>query len=204
MTHDDDLSFMQQALDDLVEWFEEQGLHESLKNLRPGADDEALEPAAATLGAPLSPALAALYRWHDGQQREPYPIFEELFFSPLATSLKVRPGMLLSWFNDGDVRPDALFLRPGDALLPDELNDLWLPIADADGTYITANVRSGRVWLADKSEGRLRLLADSVPQWLGEYASALWDDHYCIAGDPKLPGVEQQGFLYLMKHLARR
>ncbi len=58
-----DLDGMTQALDNLVEWMNENGAASFVAKLRPPASAAALDAAEAKVGAPLGDALRALYRW---------------------------------------------------------------------------------------------------------------------------------------------
>ncbi len=203
-----ELAGMAQALDDIVEWMNDHGAWSFVDKLRAPASEAALDAAEVRIGAPLGPALRALYRWHDGQawaeQQEPF--FETLFFLDLKEALRQRPEMLTGYFR---VPPGSTFsdYHAGhDAIGETALrSEDWFPFAEAGFHFFAVHLGTQRVIRITKGDFPwLRVVAPDVPTFLGEYASRLWDGELVLAGDPSLPGVEQEGLAFLGRHVAPR
>jgi cell wall assembly regulator SMI1 len=196
---------LQQAIDDIKEWLGDHEAASFVERLAAGAKDAAIESVETELGAELPAALRQLYRLHDGQIGEVEPLFEHMLFLSLADAQRSRAAMLGSYV----VAPEGMGLRDYHSAHPyvsdaELLSPRWLPFANTEGDFLAVQLDSGRVFRFVKGDVPwIHWEADDFASFLGDYASALWDDAYQFHGDPGQRGVVEAGHLYLSRYLAR-
>ncbi len=167
------------ALEDVKEWYLDNGRAPVVQGLRPGATPEALRYAEATVKAPFPGELRCLYEQHDGQSdREANPFFGGLVFADLDYALGLRDGMLYAYFGvrpGGRVEDAAIHCDPETPLLPTERNDKWFPLANIQGDFLAVHLDTGRVFRAIKDFPALRLAGTSLVAFLSDFADRLWN-----------------------------
>lgn len=195
------LDELEQALEDIKEWFVERGSPATVENLDAGVDREAFERCCRALSIEVLEPLAWLYGKHDGQpDLELYPLFEWLTFLPLEYVGDALNDLLYCYFGCdgrwGTVNPAAIY---DDKRLREEEKDTkWFPFANQGFDFLAAHTKTGRVIRVLKGDlPAITVIADSVGEFLMQYASDLWDDLYVLSGDPELEGVVQEGFISL-------
>ena len=204
--HASDEEQLLQSLADIEEFLRDHGAASFADSLRPGASDAALAAAEAEMGAPLG-ALRTLYRWHDAQnwRREREPLFEHMFFLDLKEACRHRSTAV-----DCDVRPPSGttlrdYHRSTTGFDERELaSDRWFPFANTEGDYLAVNRESGKVARMVKGDlPWLRVEAPDLGTFIGDYASWLWDGGAVMMGDPKQPGVVEEGLRWLGRDFGR-
>lgn len=205
---------LRKAMDDLKEWMVDHHAEAIVANLRPGATGDEVLAVEARLGRRFPAALRQLYSLHDGSAEEANPFFAHREFLSLEQGLRLMSSMLGRYFGvqeewePGDPEPaidhDAIYCDEETPLREQEYSAAWWPLAVFNfSSYLAVNLDTGRVFDVEKDVPALRLLADDLAGYLADYATAVWDDHYVLAGDTELEGVEQDGFVNAQRHLAR-
>ncbi len=187
---------LEKALDDIKEWLTDNHAEALVANLQAGASEELLKKVEAALCLPLPTELRALYECHNGQQRrDQSPFFEHLAFLDVESALALREAMLTAHFGRGAQGIDATKIScdRDTPLLEEELSDRWFPFANTASDYLAINLDTGRVYFAVKDVPALTLAGESFGEFLTDYADALWNDEYALAGDPSLEGVTVEG-----------
>ncbi|MFO7564055.1 MAG: SMI1/KNR4 family protein [Enhygromyxa sp.] len=195
---------LQQAIDDIKEWLRDNDAESFIGQLAPGARAADLDELEAALGAALPAGLRQLYLLHDGQTGEIEPLFEHMRFLSVAEAAGSRAGMLDRYV----IPPAGVALRDyharhdyvSDAEL---LSPRWLPFANTEGDFLAVQLDTGRVYRFSKGDlPWIHLEAPDFATFIGDYASAIWDDVYQFHGDPARPGVED-GLRWLGRYLSR-
>lgn len=200
---------LEQAWEDIEEWFADGGLTQTHENMRPGLEEGALDAAQQALGFELPAALRWLYARHDGQaELERFPLFEWFSFMPLHLALgEVRQSMFERYVyglqKTRSPRFDGEYVRAyifyGEDNLSEQEEDLrWIPFANTEGDFLAVHAGSGRVtrWLKGESPVG-SIVAESLEAFLLDYADGLWADAYVIEGDMSLGCVEEEGLVFL-------
>ena len=197
---------MAQALDDIKEWFEDQGAP-TVSTLNEGLAPEQIVQVAGTQGLLLHPELQWLYAQHDGQRElERFPLFERCSFLPLARACtEARRALLSRYFGvetlhaglDRDRLTEVVF-DPKDPLEAGELDLQWCPFAHQEADFFAAHAESGRVARFSQGDSPVgAIVAPSLDDFLCDYADALWRDVYVMSGDESIDCVSQDGLRYL-------
>lgn len=196
---------LEQAMADIEEWMNDNGAQSFVSKLRPGASGEAIEAAELSLGAPLVPLLAALYRRNDGQSGDVEPFFEHMFFVPLEEACRLRSVLLQGYFEPPGGMPLREYHSGHADLSDDDLSSRgWFPFANTEGDFLAVNLESGRVVRVLKGDFPwIRVVGADLAEFVGEYASGLWNGDYELHGDPEQPGVMESGLIWLSRYLAR-
>ncbi|MBO6940562.1 MAG: hypothetical protein JJ863_36650 [Deltaproteobacteria bacterium] len=200
---------LQQALADIGEWYEDHGAQAILDNLAPAASAERIEAAEAAAGHPFPADLAALYRWHDGQQDPNADLFfphggfaplelgqeewsyglrslsfPEASFLPekFVSSWRATPGAPLD--------PTHVVTRDADLFREDERVLFWHCVATMENSWLMVHLVSGRVFAFLRKDA-IYLAAESLTGYVATFADDLWNDRYLLAGDATLPEVKE-------------
>lgn len=202
---------MSRALDDIREWFEDQGADATMDNLSAGATLDHIVQTAGTQGLVLHPELQWLYMRHDGQSIVGhFPLFEWCtFLSVERACLDAHEDMMARYFG-ATSRHDAVDVEYTKTLVFDEpledgeLDKQWFPFANQEGDFYAVHARSGRVARLLKGDDPAGVIvAPSLRDFLCDYADALWSDAYVLMGDPSLDAVQQSGLIYLKAYAGR-
>jgi cell wall assembly regulator SMI1 len=156
----------------LTGWMRENRVSLLADNLAPGAKPAQLVKLQGKLGFKVSPGLRALWLLHDGQRKALNGFVGPLQLLPIAWVLNERVHTLKLVAR---VRAEPRLAKAAD-LKPEELaSDAWLPIAARDEVSLVVHCGTGRVFAGELTddEAPLRLVADSVPQWLAAYADSV-------------------------------
>lgn len=190
-----------QALEDIKEWFVDQGAHQIVENLNEGVSRAELERVCGVLSVEPLAELAWLYAKHNGQPDvERYPLFGWLTFLSLAWVEQAFDDLLYCYFGRSgrwdEVNPSAIY--DGGHLSDQEKNAKWFPFANHGFDFFAVHTQTGRVIRVLKGDfPPIAVVADSMGEFVMQYASDLWDDLYVIGGDLEHAGVVQEGFVSL-------
>lgn len=202
---DDTIELMTRALDDIKEWFEDQGAQSVLDNVSPGASLAHIVQVAGTTGLVVHPELQWLYMQHDGQPgMERFPLFEWCTFLSVERACTDAHGdMMARYFGAKSIHDgvDVEYITQlvfEDALEEGELDTQWFPFANTEGDFFAVHARTGRVARFLKGDSPVGVIvAPSLSDFLCDYADALWRDVYSLMGDTALDYVSQEGLTYL-------
>lgn len=192
------------ALEAIKDWMRANGAASIVASLNAGASEQAIADAERALGLPLPPALASLYRLHDGQgptlSDRPFMRHDGSFL-PLTHALHASAASFVSLLDYDMVggqqglqsvgsipaSPERMFpleaFRTGRklALKPEECSSAWFKFAEGDGINFAGwvNLRSGRVFSYERDTG-LSLAAESFAHYLTEFALSLRNGQYVV------------------------
>ncbi|MGC4119900.1 MAG: SMI1/KNR4 family protein [Myxococcales bacterium] len=168
------------AVEQIKQWMLQHGAPLLVENLAPGASPEVLAQAEQRFGFPLPEELKALWSLHHGQREELNGFIE--FRDLLDTTL--------SFGEVSTVAPSVESLResPEDwakaGITAQELEcERWVPFAGRDSDLLVVHAVSGRVFACEKDWPPLRLLAGSLSEWWGQFASRVVADDYAVEED---------------------
>jgi Zn-dependent protease/cell wall assembly regulator SMI1 len=175
---------------------------------QPAATAAALEAAAARLGRPVPPALADLYRLHDGVEALNLAPIAELKTAASAideltqeidlptvyfdvetdagdyTDQSIATARLREWLLIGAFEGDLLLFNPDPQAQPVQVLNLWL---ESPGGYVSVRDWLERRWVAEQSSRHFQqLVADRQTRFQRELQQADWP-RLLAALDPPLP-----------------
>jgi cell wall assembly regulator SMI1 len=175
------------ALERIKLWMVENKAKRLVKNLAPGAADEALAKAEAQLGFPLSAELRALWSLHGGQKEEGNSFFEHRDFLDLQRALGERDHLELSVQHLRENADERAAAKIDEAELR---SDHWVPFAAQDSDQLAVCTDSGRVFQCDADSPPLKLFAGSLSQYAEEYAARLEAGDYRVENDGGMCSLE--------------
>ena len=165
----------------LAAWLKEHDAAVLMQSLSLGAKPIQLSKLEHKLGFTVPRGLRTLWLMHDGQRRGDEAVIGALQLLPIAWVLNERAATLalLKRFR---AEPDQL---KKSGLTADEAqSDEWFPVAKRGKDCVIVNAASGRVFAGAESAPHVKLLANSVPQWLASYVEAVERDEYALVMGP--------------------
>lgn len=166
------------SLRTLTGWMRANGASRLADNLAPKAKTIQFVLLEKKLGFKVPEALRALWLMHDGQLRPKNRVFGPLQFLPMSWVFNERVATLKLL---SAVRADSV---KSQVLSPAERESAqWLPFANHDEACLVIEARSGRVFAGDKQAIELAPVADSLPEWLADYALRVSEDGFELVED---------------------